>query len=276
MPRLDRQQMNERLDELADSFHRVFGSGSVEMKRPAEYFSGVTGFGLTAHVHHLARAVQFLYSEGLYPAAVPLVRQMIECGMTAAWVQVYGDRAARAVGREFARNRSLTLDEFVRAGVEDDPLARKAVDGYLEAFSPDAKTEGQKFYERCEELAGATGIYSMYRAASTVSHASFAVPDMYVRPDEVSEEYPFGISLRTRPSGGVPDSWLSLALTMVVVAGLALDRFEVGHSRRTRLKEVARELDVRAEMRMSNLGYSRNENYKRKEKAAQRARRSNA
>ena len=114
------------LKELIADWHAGQADGVSMRVRDSESV-GVVVFALTAHVFSLADAALRLYEAGLGPAAMPLIRQALECGYTAVWVERSGAEAARALMHEQTRNQQNTLKEFVTAGFPENPEAMASV-----------------------------------------------------------------------------------------------------------------------------------------------------
>lgn len=234
---LETDAVRERLDELAETWETE--DSTIELGVREHQMLGVIVFGLTSHCHHLSRGIRALDEAGVQQAAVPLVRQMIECAMTVLWVEIFGERAARALMREHAQNRDKTFTEFVRTGGDVDDETLQQTQEYLDELEDEIKATGRNFRERCEDIEGGLGMYAFWRIAAGESHSSTAVADRYIHETPGTA---VGIALSTNPKPGAWDAWLGTSLTMLVLASLAADRFDATRRRRTRLKEIAREM----------------------------------
>lgn len=253
-----------RIDEITAMWD-VEGTEKIEILARGHEIVGLTLFGLASHCHALARAVRTLERADEGAAIVALVRQMLECTITAVWVQSYGARAALKMQREDARARVATFKEFVEAGYADDG-STALWQSELEALDPLTSKPSEKIYERCEELEGFHAFYAEYRAFSSLSHAGMMVVDLYIQ---------------TRPSGGIDvaargrdfsqDAVAGLSLIYLLFAAMAWDTFEKGHPRRTRLKQIAAEMNLRVEWKQTAVGLKRQSEWEKQQRARARA-----
>jgi hypothetical protein len=244
-----------RIDELVELWRRDPLQSVTASTRDSPAVP-LTVFGLTAHAYSLAAAIRVLDEADCGPTIVPLVRQLIECAVTAAWVETYGRRAALKLIHEDARQRWLMFNKFVQAGVKDDG----AVEEWLAArteLDPDAQTPGARFWERCDELQSFTSSYAFYRALSLASHADGMVADLYHREVSKSPGSPLGVAITARPQAWAPDGMLGLALTYLLLASMAWDRLNEDHPSRTRLEQIAAEIGFGLDWSQSAAGRER-------------------
>jgi len=257
-----------RLDELVELW-REDPYGSVDMKRRGMDSIGLTIYGLAAHAHALAAAVRVLDKAGGEPTMVPLVRQILECAVTAAWVEKYGQRAVLAVVHDDARGRVNTFKQFVESGTPDDGSVAEW-QAALDLLDPDRSRSSEHFEQRCAEIEGLGGTYAMYRALSGISHASGMVSEMYLRQvDQPTKDQP-GVVLARGPEEWARDAVLGTALTYLLLAAAAWDRVDGQHRSRSRLKQIASEIGVRLAWQESAVGLRRQHEWER----ARRRRRS--
>lgn len=231
---------------------------------------GVVIHGLASHAFSLAAAIRVLDEAGEHAQAVPLVRQLVECAVTAMWVEEFGRRAAVTIMREDARNRLETFRRYEGDGIADD--------GSIEVWSAALVTlselsgrESEKFHQRCDELQDMSRAYNVYRALSALSHAGGAVVDLYSSRVETSDAAPLGMTIsataRPWPHGDV----LGIALSQLLYAGMAWDRMVKGRPRRTRLKEIAAELGLTLTWSASATGLTRQRTWEKEQKARRAA-----
>ena len=256
MAQPDEAEARKILEELIADW-RAIKAGGVNMRVRDSESVGVVVYALAAHVFYLAEAILHLYEQDLRPAAMPLIRQALECGYTAVWVETYGAEAARSLMHEQTRNELNTLTDFVAAGFPESPEAMASVQATLDSLAASASEPGRKFSERCADLAGGDVIYATYRVLSARSHASTSIVDLYVHPADVSAANPLGLSVSDEPQTRDEPSWLTFLLMMVVQAGLAWSRLDATHSQRTRLKALAKRLEVHAEPQQTGIGFKR-------------------
>lgn len=250
MPRTSSDQTREMLLELLDAWDSK--TGSVTLGNRESQLIGVTVYGLTAHTHELARAVLALDEADLVAGIVPLVRQAMECAMTAVWLELAGYPAVQTMLREQTRQERNLLKEFVKSGQLHDADAINHLEEELKHGLQSTSESGKKFEARCREIAGGGTIYAVYRALSATSHASTSVVDLYLEPTQdgdesvrVDENSRMGhLALRLDPKSDLRDQALGALLSMVVGAASAWSRLDRHHYMRTRLKEMCRDLNI--------------------------------
>ncbi|WP_432456567.1 hypothetical protein [Cellulomonas iranensis] len=261
--------VRQRMDELVLTW-RGSDEDTIRAIRRDSDIVALTVFGLASHVYSLAKAVRVLDDADEGPQIVPLVRQMIECSVTAMWVEKYGRRAAITLLREDARGRRNAFETFVKSGLPDDG----SVDRWqneLDVLDPDTSASSEKFWQRCEELDGMSGAYAMFRALSGVSHAGSMVVDLYAQPADVTPESPLGVALVAQPKMWAHDAVRGTGLMYLLLAGMAWDRLDKRHRARTRLKQIAAELGLRLTWSESAVGLSRDSDWQRKQRERRRA-----
>lgn len=246
------------LRELVGAWHDDIGTIAMGVRE--HELIGLTVYGLTAHTHALARAVIAL-DEGDHEAGIaPLVRQAMECAMTAVWLELAGYPAVLTVLHEQTRQQRNLIDEFVKAGqvANNDVAERLAAD--LQAALQSTSTAGSKFQERCSEISGGANIYALYRALSATSHAGASVVDLYLTSARVDESTNLhDAALRLDPEPGNRDSDLAILLSMLVAAASAWSRLDRRRYKRTRLKALCQDLHIafRHELTAHGLAQSR-------------------
>lgn len=205
---------------------------------------GVTVFGLTAHVYALAEGVMSLYDADQDLAAVPLVREAIECAVTAVWVDLAGYAGAHALLYEQTKSRRNALKAYVDMGMpsQDDVTQ---LDAELAASLKTNTGARQNFEQRCREIEGGPWMYALYRAASQVSHATMSVVEMYMGEAGIDDDAPHGLGLALRPAAYSPDAWLRYLLVAVVQATSPWSRLDKAHTHRTVMKALNTRLGTR-------------------------------
>lgn len=93
-----------RLSELAANLRESWLTQHIDVRR-SELAQPQRLYGvhpLAAHVHELAPTAFDLFRDDKPLAAIPLVRVMYECAMTAQWIQLRSDAANAFPTRTFA------------------------------------------------------------------------------------------------------------------------------------------------------------------------------
>lgn len=237
---------------LVDDWNADGGSVDVSVRQHA--LIGMCVFGLTAQTHHLADAALRLDEHRLHLAAVPLVRQALECAITAIWIERSGYPAVLTLLREQTRQAKNTLEQFVKAGMPRNDEAINAVTTDLADSMATTTQSEQKINHRCAELEIGATLYAMYRAASEVSHAGTAIVDRYLDGAEVTDVSPLGVGLCLQPGDEANDTWMRALLLSVVLATSAWSRIDRNHTARTRMKDLCRSLDIAYTQTLSAAG----------------------
>ena len=225
-------------------------SGTTAMAPREHHIIGVVTYGLVSHAHALARSYLALRDVNMYSGTVPIVRQIVECSVTAAWVEASGLTAALALVNEQSRQQRNLVKGFLEHGFTDDPSLRAEAESELRGIHHEA---GRYFEKRCSELEDPSN-YLTYRALSATSHASTAVVDLYVSDNVVSEESTVGLGFRHDPEPVYSDALMGTVLAMLIAAGAAWQRLDEAKHARTRLKEIARDFGVPFRVQLSANG----------------------
>ncbi len=269
------ETVRTRLDELVDLWS-ADPTQKVLMPRRDGQVVGLTLYGLAAHAYSLARAIRILDEAGEGAQIVPLTRQLMECAMTALWVETFGARAAVKILREEARNRVSVFKAFIETGTPDDGSIDRWEEE-LASLDPLTTKASERLFQRCEEVEGMSGGYALYRALSALSHAGGMIVDLYLEPTPATGRQPDGdLRLVTRPKEWARDAVLGLALVYLLHAAMAWDRYEQKHPRRTRLKQIAAEMDMKLKWTPTATGLERQREWDKAQKARGRSSRSGA
>lgn len=220
--------------------------------------------GLARHVHETARAIRLLIDSGHANAAVPLVRLVYECALTATWlVQSENHDGVKAFMHEYTRQQTnlksvlkRSIVETFRAGADD--VADTNMDAHLGSAD-----NARRFDLVCEDLApGGTDAYLYYKALSSYSHAGVRVVDLYFSAPAPGEQVP---PPRGEPGSALgEDLLLFLSNASMVWSGRAVTYISKNQSYRRTLRRAARELDVTSEIQLSDAYRKRHADARRK------------
>jgi hypothetical protein len=216
---------------------------------------------LAAHVHRLYVPAERLLNDGWALEAMPLIRTAYECALTAQWVAQTDDGANAFINENTRHRRALerTAKEGVPASVRGDG---KIPGGDLEPLETTAGGPARNFEQLCGDLVpGGASAYFPYRVLSMYSHATEALVDDYVEPNEEGELG--AMRLDPKPTGSA--AWRGLLVCSLVWAGRAVDYFDQDHRRRSQLRAAARELGIESALQLSLAAG-------RRQRAARRAR----
>ena len=160
-------------------------SGTLDAKR---------AIGIHTLAHHgtrLARAMLVLESNGMSSEAVPTVRLIFECGITAAWL-LLTPGSGDAFIKDGALQRRRAQEGMIRIGhITDDAESYAESVGVLDAYAKNGPQPAFQMEQRCKALSTGDSLYVTYRALSNLSHAGMGMADVYARADTAS---PIGLS----------------------------------------------------------------------------------
>lgn len=224
--------------------------------------------GLTRHVHETARAIDLLISSGHINSAVPLVRLVYECALTATWlVQSENEDGVKAFMHEYTRQqKSLqsTLERAVTATFRSQ--WKDVADTDMSSYIGSADN-ARRFDQICEDLApGGTDAYVYYRMLSGASHAGVRVVDLYFSPPPVGEIMP---PPRQRPDTAFDGTFLQFLTNAAMVwGGRAVSYLSKNPSYRRTLRNAATQLEITSEIALSDVYRTRHAAARRQKREA--------
>jgi len=208
--------------------------------------------GLARHVHETARAGVLLLDAGHHNAAVPLIRLMYECALTATWlVQSNGDEGIRAFMHEYTRQQTSLQAQLRRAvSLTFRDNETEVADTNMERYVG-STDNARRFDLICEDLApGGADAYVYYKALSSLSHAGVPVVDLYFSAPPPGERVP---PPRKVPSTALDEGLLLfLADASMVWSGRAVSYISRSTTYRQMIRRVARELEITSELQLSD------------------------
>lgn len=190
--------------------------------------------GLAAHTHELANATLALQDAEHDLASIPLIRQALECSVTAIWTALLPDAWAGLLNAD-ARSQKLLGKELLEASID---VPRDEINEAMALYEDDLVTtttgSASKFQQRCQDLEGGPDLYPVYRALSNASHAGIRVVDPYIAATGDGPTVFRKIPVSTRGAEG-----LSVLASALVIAGIAEDTLNRNHPRRRFLRSAA-------------------------------------
>jgi hypothetical protein len=209
--------------------------------------------GWARHLHETARAAALLLDNRMTNAALPLVRQMFECALTAVWVvQSKDQHGVRAIIREHSRSRrAFAIDAHKAAS----PTFRESADDIADSeLAHDLATSdsSRQFRDICLDLSpGGVDAYIYYRVMSSYSHASLAVTDLYYKAaDPGSGAMPYRLA---EPRAAIPaDTLLYFVAVTLVWGARAYTYTSRDHTHRSVIRRAAHTLQVNSEIQLSD------------------------
>jgi hypothetical protein len=235
--------------ELLDTWNAAQGGQFTARRTRGSWTQPQLGsvHALTAHVHRLYVPATRLLDDGWALEAMPLVRTAYECALTAQWVAQTED-GANAFINEDARQRRA-LERTVKAGVPASIRGDGKIPGSdLEPLETTAGGPARNFEQLCDDLhPGGASAYFPYRVLSMYAHATVALVDDYLEPNEDGE---LG-AMRLDPKPTASAAWRGLLVSSLVWSGRAVDYFDQDHRRRSQLRAAARELGIESALQLS-------------------------
>ncbi len=191
--------------------------------------------GIRTHTHHAVRAARAVIQLDLTTTGielVPLVRLMMECAVTAAWL-LLTPGSGEALIRDGASQRLKALNTLTAFGEEPGSAKAQAE----EALAQLEATSGPRsfaFEQRCQRLEGGDRLYLTYRVFSAESHSGIGIADFYAVATESS---PIGLAFNPEAVSSVRAPTIGIAACMLL---LALNADELARSKPTHTTQLAK------------------------------------
>lgn len=226
------------------------GQGQRSMTVPTERANAnvPTIYALTAQTVELARAIDVLYRQGLWLAAMPTIRSAMECAVTAVWLGLVPSKTNTFIYQS-AHERGVALREIAAAG-NDVSAALAQTDATKSELLPSRDDKGVRIRARFEDLVGGVTLHTSYRIASSLSHPSTTMVDRYLVVAEDKSRNPLGMAFRANGEWDerAATAWLGVAATMLVRAMIALDSALLEPRMRTQLEQLSEQLGIAFEV----------------------------
>lgn len=203
---------------------------------------------LTHHAVELSKTILELSISQKMFVAIPLIRLVMDNAMTVAWLSV-APQSDGALIHESLRQRRNAVENIIKVGGEgfDESTLKEAADE-LERFADMKSPQGQNVEQRFKALVGGEQTYSLYRIASSLSHAGMTLADQYLVEMVKSEDAPLGIGFA--PDKRVPysEAWMGTTVSMVVLAMTVCDGISSKGQKKHQLEKARKRLGM--EMRV--------------------------
>lgn len=208
--------------------------------------------GWARHLHETAKAVVLLLDNEMTNAALPLVRQMYECALSAVWVvQSQEQHGVRAIISEHVRTRRAFAREAEKA---ESPTFRESAGEIADIEARDdlaSNDNARQFRDICLDLTPAgVDAYIYYRVMSSYSHASLAVSDLYYKKAD-PDRGPLPYRLPEAQAAIPADSLLYFVAISLVWAARAYAYTSRDQTHRSIIRRLARTLEVNSEIQLS-------------------------
>jgi hypothetical protein len=198
--------------------------------------------GIRNHVHHAVRASRAVLQLDLTTTGielVPLVRLIMECAVTAAWL-LLTPGSGHALIREGASQRLKALNTLTKLGEDAGPSKEQAE----VALAQLEDAEGPRsfaFEQRCLRLDGGDRLYLTYRVFSAESHSGMGIADFYSVATETS---PIGIAFNPAAVSSVRTPTVGIAASMLLMAINADELARAKPTHTTQIGKAAKRLGV--------------------------------
>ena len=213
--------------------------------------TALRGVSLMAHVDHAVsttEAVLTLCEHEKFIQIVPLVRLVMECAVTAAWLSVTPGSGDSALF-EASRLRRAMMSDVSRLLPADSGAGLKDINDAIADLGDVQSDEAKKFETRCRSLAGGDWIYVSYRNLSEFSHAGTLLLDHYIQETPASPENPLGFNYVTDEDTTRTQSVLGTCVWMLHIALTAWDSMIPIEDRTRRLASIAQNMGFESTVR---------------------------
>ena len=190
---------------------------------------------IRTHAHHavrVSRAILQLSHTTTGIELVPLVRVVMECAVTAAWLMLTPG-SGQSLIRDGATQRLKALNGITRIGEDPGPAKEQAE----QALAQLEDAEGPRsfaFEQRCLRLDGGDRLYLTYRAFSAESHSGMGIADFYTVAVASS---PIGLSFNPEAASSVRAPTIGIAGCMLL---LAMNADEIARAKPTHTTQIER------------------------------------
>jgi hypothetical protein len=194
------------------------------------------------HAHHavrMARALLILDDATVGAETVPIVRLILECGVTAAWL-LLTEGSGNSMIRRGSQDRRLALQSIAGLGRNVGESLEEAA-AKVEELDKAGASKSWAFEQRCQALHGGAELYVLYRVLSSESHAGMHVADLYVANDDRSA---IGVGFVADLPYETRISSLGVAACLLFVAINADELARSKPHKTTQLRKIAKRLGV--------------------------------
>jgi len=194
-----------------------------------------------SHTHRLARAVVHLHEAGMELEAMPLVRGVLEHGLTAQWM-VNNEEALAGFVNEQQRQRRNTGQVMLRLGWGDtDEVAAIIAKSVMVPSTGDGPA--RVFQQLCEDFDPlGSELYAAYRVLSSLTHPGNHIVDSYL---DLGSDDSNAITIRVAPHEPLATvTWLWTLCAGCMWASRAADMLDRNRPYRQPLRRIAKALRV--------------------------------
>ncbi len=230
------EELRSILDELLMIWDDRPEKTSVGKGRTIEPARLAVVLALASHTHRLARAAMTLHAVDMDLEAMPLVRGVLEYGLTAQWMFHNEAEALAGFINEQQRQRRAAGKTILELGWgnadEITAIIEKAT-----GFPSTGDGPARSFQQLCNDFAPlGPQMYAVYRVLSGYTHVGYHVVDSYLAGGD-------RISIRIDPGESLAEiSWLWTLCAGCMWASRAADMLDRNRPHREPLRRIARAL----------------------------------
>lgn len=202
------------------------------------------------HAHHavrLARALRTLDEAEYSNEMIPLVRQIFEDGVTAAWLLITPGSGDILI-KNGTSQRKKAQEHMIKLGHTDEDSP-----GYKQSISildlMEDVPSSYQFEQRCLALHSGSDLYLTYRTLSIGTHAGIGIADYY---SVESADSPIGVEFDPSPIFDARTAHLGIAGCLLLLAINADEKARAKPHRTTQIERAAKLLGVDTAIRRSD------------------------
>jgi hypothetical protein len=234
------EELQSILGELLTIWDNRPGKTSVGKGRKIEPARLAVVLALASHTHRLARAAITLHEAHMDLEAMPLVRGVLEYGLTAQWMFHNEAEALTGFINEQQRQRRAAGKAMLDLGWGDPAEIAGIVE---KAIGPPSTGSGpaRSFQQLCDDFAPlGPQMYAVYRVLSGYTHVGYHVVDSYLAAGDK-------ITIRVNPGESLPAvNWLWTLCAGCMWASRAADMLDRNRPYRAPLRRIAQALQTPA------------------------------
>lgn len=201
------------------------------------------------HAVRSAEAAVLLWTNDMAIQAVPSIRLVHECAVTAAWL-VTTPGSGHAAVAEAQRQHALLMKGLGLLAGEDNAEEVRKLFEEADRFATD---EGKRFEQRCYALSDAPWLYPWYRMLSHYAHGGAGLLNAYAVFDPNDDSHGHGFRLRDPEIREFASFYLGVAVTSLHMALAAWDAMDESRARTASLASFAAVRGFKSDFK---IGYS--------------------
>lgn len=190
---------------------------------------------IRTHTHHAVRESRAVLQLDLTTTGielVPMVRLIMECAVTSAWL-LLTPGSGHALIRDGASQRLKAFNSMIQLGEQAGP-AKKQAEAALAQLEDSEWRRSFAFEQRCLRLDQGDRLYLTYRVFSAESHSGIGIADFY---SVAADQSPIGISFNPEAVSSTRSATVGIAACMLL---LAINADELARAKPTHSTQIAK------------------------------------